>query len=53
MPESKNNGIGIVFNCKKVTNFALTLGNKLAITVRGFIFHYAINSCMYLKRQFT
>ena len=40
-----------MFKCKKITNFALSLENKSAITVREFIFHYAINSCLYLKRQ--
>ena len=42
-----------VFKCKKVTNFAISLENKLDVTVREFIFHYAINSCAYLKRQLT
>ena len=41
------------FKCKKVTNFALSLENISDITVREFIFHYAINSCAYLKRQLT
>ena len=41
------------FKCKKVTNFALSLENKLDVTVREFIFQYAINSCAYLKRQLT
>ena len=36
MSERKNNEI--VFKCKKVTNFALSLQNKLDITVQKFIF---------------
>ena len=42
-----------VFKCKRVTNLALSLGNKSDITVREFIFHYAINSSAYLERQLT
>ena len=42
-----------VFKCKKVTNLALNLENKSDITVREFIFHYAINSWEYLERQIT
>ena len=42
-----------VFKCKKDTNFALSLENKLDITVPEFTFHYAIISCAYLKRQLT
>ena len=42
-----------VFKYKKVTNFALSLENKLDVTVREFIFDYVINSCAYLKRQLT
>ena len=34
-----------VFKCKEVINFALSLENKSDITLREFIFHYAINSC--------
>ena len=52
MPQRKNNGI-LSLNVKKVTNFALRLENKPDITVREFIFHYAINFCAYLKRQLT
>ena len=33
--------------------FALSLDNKLDITVREFGFHYGINSCAYLKRQLS
>ena len=42
-----------VFKCKNVTNFALSLENKPDIAVPEFAFHYAINSCAYLKRQLT
>ena len=42
-----------VFKCKKVTDFALSLENKSDIVVWEFIFHCAINSCAYLKRQLT
>ena len=42
-----------IFKCKKVTNFALSLENKPNITVLEFIFHYAVNSCAYLKRKLT
>ena len=42
-----------VIKCKKVTNFALSLTNKPEITVPWFIFHYAINSCVYIKRELT
>ena len=42
-----------VFKCKKVTNFSLSLQNKPDITVRKFVFHNAIDSCAYLKRQLT
>ena len=48
IPERKKDGILFL----KVTNIALSLENKLDITVREFIFHYAINSCAYLKGQF-
>ena len=41
----------LVSKCKKVINFAISLENKWVITVREFIFHYVINSCVYLKRQ--
>ena len=51
MSERKNNEI--VFKCKKVTNFALSLQNKLDITVQKFIFQYAINSYTTLERQLT
>ena len=34
---------------QKVTYLALILENKSDITVREFIFHYAINSCAYLE----
>ena len=40
-----------LLKCEKVTNVALSLETKLDITVRNFIFHYAINSCAYLERQ--
>ena len=50
--ERKNDGILSVFECKKVTNFALSLESKPEITVRGFGFHYSINSCACLRRQF-
>ena len=52
MPERKNDGI-LSLNVKKVTNLALSLENKSDITVREFIFPYAINSCVYLERQLT
>ena len=41
-----------IFKSKKA-NFAFSLENELDITVWESIFHYAINSCVYLKRQFT
>ena len=50
MPECKIDGI-LSLKCKEVTNFALSLENKSDVTVQEFIFHYAINSCAYLKRQ--
>ena len=52
MRELKNDSI-LSLKLRKDTNFALTLVNKSDITVRKFIFHYAINSCFYLKRQLT
>ena len=36
-----NNGI-LSLNVKKLKNFALNLENKPKITVREFVFHYAI-----------
>ena len=52
MPQHKSDGI-MSLNVKKVTNFALSQENKPYIAVREFVFHYAINSYVYLKRQFT
>ena len=40
-----------VFKCKKVTNLAFSLENKSGITVREFIFHYAINSYAIIWRD--
>ena len=42
-----------VFKCKKVIDFTLSLENKPEVTEREFIFHYAINSCVYMKRKLT
>ena len=39
------------FNCKKIITFALTLENKPDIKVREFIFHYVINSSVYLEKK--
>ena len=47
MPECMNNGI-LSLNVKKLTNFALSLENKPKITVREFVFHYAIYVFRYL-----
>ena len=52
MPEPKNNGIYFL-NVKKLLIFALSLEDKSVITVQEFMFHYAINSCAYLKKQLT
>ena len=47
-PKFKNNartlgGYGIMsLNVKKLTNFAITLESKAEITLREFVFHYAI-----------
>ena len=41
MPEREGYGI-MSLNVKKLTNFAITLESKAEITLREFVFHYAI-----------
>ena len=36
---------------KKITNFALSLANKLDLRVQEFSFNYTINYFAYLKKQ--
>ena len=50
MPECKNVEI-LSLNVK--INLALSLENKTDVTVWYFTFHYAINSCVFLKTELT
>ena len=50
MSELKNERM-MSLNAKIALVFDLVLESKLKVTVQEFVFHYAMYSCEYLKKQ--